>query len=143
MRSICSSTCRRVFLTLVALGAVWMESAAADNYSFLKNTPLGAFTDEDHALMTQNVEAVVTNAQTPAKRSWQNPQTGHSGTAESLLAFSGPKGESCKRIRVINKAGSRDGKATYTLCNGEAGWQLASSDYAPMPKSKDKTKSAN
>jgi hypothetical protein len=115
-----------------------MQSASANNLTFLKQTPMAAFTDEDHALMMQNVEAVLADATTPAKRDWNNPKTGHSGTTETLIAFSGPKGESCKRLRVTNKAGSRDGKATYTHCKGDAGWQLASSDYAPVPKSSGK-----
>jgi hypothetical protein len=115
-----------------------MQSAFANNLSFLKQSPMAAFTDEDHALMMQSVEAVLSDAKTPVKRDWNNPKTGHSGTTETLIAFSGPKGESCKRLRVINKAGSRDGRATYTLCKGDAGWQLASSDYAPVPKSSSK-----
>jgi hypothetical protein len=123
-----------VFVALV-LG---MHSAVANNLSFLKQTPMAAFTDEDHALMMQNVEAVLSDANTPAKRDWNNPKTGHSGTTETLVAFSGPKSESCKRLRVANKAGGRDSKATYTLCKGDAGWQLASSDYAPVPKGSGK-----
>jgi hypothetical protein len=123
-----------VFVSLV-LG---MQSAFANNLSFLKQTPMAAFTDEDHALMMQNVEAVLSDATTPHKRDWNNPKTGHSGTTETLIAFSGPKGESCKRLRVINKAGGRDSRATYTLCKGDAGWQLASSDYAPVPKGSGK-----
>ena len=131
-----NSTCgvSRSALVLGATLALGMQSAFANNLSFLKQTPMAAFTEQDHALMMQNVESVLADAHTPAKREWNNPQTGHSGTTETLLAFSGPKGESCKRLRVINKAGSRDSKATYTLCKGDAGWQLASSDYAPVPK---------
>jgi hypothetical protein len=123
-----------VFVSLV-LG---MQSTFANNLSFLKQTPMAAFTDEDHALMMQNVEAVLSDATTPNKRDWSNPKTGHSGTTETLIAFSGPKSESCKRLRVINKAGGRDSRATYTLCKGDAGWQLASSDYAPVPKANSK-----
>jgi hypothetical protein len=116
-----------------------MPSAFANNLSFLKQSPMAAFTDEDHALMMQNVETVLEDAKTPTKLDWNNPKTGHSGTTETLIAFSGPKGESCKRLRVINKAGSRNSNATHTLCKGDAGWQLASSDYAPVPKSSGKS----
>ena len=128
----------RAALVAGAVLVFGMHSAFANNLSFLKQAPVAAFTDQDYALMMENVELVLADATTPVKRDWKNSQTGHSGTAETLVVFNGPKGESCKRLRVTSKAGSRDGKAMYTLCKGDAGWQLASSDYAPVPKSSGK-----
>jgi hypothetical protein len=125
---------RRMLVSVVLTGTFAMQLAQANNLTFLKQSPIAAFTGEDYDLMTRNVDAVLTNAKMPAKSEWRNPQTGNSGTAEALLEFSGPKGERCKRLRVVNKAGSRDSRATYTLCRNETGWHLASSDYAPVPK---------
>jgi len=123
------------------IACLGMQSALAHNLYFLRNSSIAAFTDEDYALMTQNAVKVLSDDKTPAKASWENPQTGSSGTAETLLAFSGPKGEPCKRLKLTNKAGSRHDQASHTLCHSdETGWQLASSDYAPMPKSSGKKK---
>jgi hypothetical protein len=122
------------FVSIVTMFAA--SNALASNLTFLNDTPLAAFTDEDYAIMRQNAETVLSDAKTPAKREWKNPKTKSSGTAETLAAFAGPKGEPCKRIQIVNHAAGRDSKASYTLCTMDAeGWRLVPSDYA-TPKGK-------
>jgi hypothetical protein len=109
--------------------------AHAGNLSYLKDAPIAKFNDEDVQLMTSNAQAVLADAKTPLSRSWANSKTNHSGTAESLLEFLGPKGIPCKRLRVTQRADGRESKATYTYCNMDAeGWRMVSSEFAPTPK---------
>ena len=115
------------------------HAVLAGNASFLKDTPLEVFTEEDQQLMFDNAEAALSDAKTPAKREWKNPKTGSSGSAESLTAFTGPKNESCKRVQIVNHAQGRTSKGNYTVCNmGADGWKLVPSDYAKpkMPEKK-------
>jgi hypothetical protein len=107
----------------------------AGNLSFLRNSPMASFNDEDVRLMMANAEAAVLDTKLRSPRTWENPATKHTGTAETLLSYSGPNGIACKRLRIANQAGSNKGRATFTVCNrDEKGWQLVPSDFAPVPK---------
>ncbi len=129
---------RSIFLSLTISLAVSVSAigvATAGNWSFLSNTPMAKFTKEDLGLMVQTAEAVVTDAKTPAIRRWKNAATGNSGELKTLLAFTGPRGEPCKRLHIVNRAGKQEGKATYTVCDMPPdSWRLVPSDFAPVPK---------
>jgi hypothetical protein len=118
-----------------AASLIALSTVQANNLSFLKDTPMANFNDEDIRLMTQSAADALADAKTPSSREWENTATNHSGTAKTLKAFEGPKGIACKRLRLTTHSGNRDGKSAYTLCNmGEDGWKIVPNDYAPMPK---------
>ncbi len=124
---------RRAWLTASIL--IVAEGAYADNWTFLKETPIAKFDDEDVRLLLDAANAAVADAATPAQRQWKNERTGHYGELRTLASFAGPNGAHCKRLRVTNHASGRESKATYTLCDlPPKGWQWVPSDFAPAPK---------
>src|SRR5262249_48915490 len=128
-------------VTLLVVGFVCFAtvlSAQAANLSFLHDSAMSEFNDEDVRLLTDAFNAVVADQKTPVSRKWKNDASGNSGELRALAAFPGPKGEACKRVRITNQAKKYSGKATYTVCKMPEGWQLVPSDYAPMPPPKKK-----
>lgn len=98
---------------------------------------MSAFNDEDTRLMMNAASTAVADDKTPNQHAWKNGATGHHGIVETLQSYSSAKGETCKRIRISNTAGSRTDRATYTVCNMPPdGWRLVPSDYAPAQKGK-------
>jgi hypothetical protein len=111
----------------------------AGNNSFVSDAPIGKFTEEDMTMMNVNLDATVADEKVRIVHSWNNPNTTHSGTAETLVTFAGPKGITCKRVSITNRASSLAGKGQYTLCKmPEQGWTFVPNEYAPMPKTTGK-----
>jgi hypothetical protein len=118
--------------SLIALTIVFAAIAHAGNMSFLKDSAIEQFNDEDIRLMIAAVNEVVADQHTPAKRQWKNEATGNYGSLQTAVADNGPSGEKCKRLRVENHAGSRAGKSTYTMCDiPPDGWRWVPSDFVP------------
>jgi len=93
--------------------------------------------DEDVRLLMEAVTAVVSDEVAPAKRQWKNQRTGHYGELRATSAFAGPNELRCKRLRIVNHAGTRESKSVYTMCDMPPdGWRLVPSDFAPPPKPK-------
>jgi hypothetical protein len=113
--------------------------AQAGNSSFIIDAPIGRFTDEDVKRMNANIDQTVVDTRVRVVHSWSNPATEHSGTAETLQAFTGPDGVPCKRVRIANRAGNLKGQGQYTLCKVDGKeWTFVPNDYAPHPKTDGK-----
>lgn len=115
----------------LALVTVCGQDAAAGNLSFLDDSAITKFNDEDVRLMRENLQAVADDGKTPSERSWKNPATGHEGSIESLKAFTGHGGLACKKLRVTNIASDLQSRAVYTMCKSNEGdWRLAPKEPA-------------
>jgi hypothetical protein len=114
-----------------ALLMICALSSRAQDWTSLKDTAVAKFDAEDIRLMIANAEAVAERSQTPASSSWKNAATGHSGRAESLRAFAGRDGVSCKTLRITNVAGELRGVKAYTVCKfANCGWRVVPREYA-------------
>jgi hypothetical protein len=105
----------------------------AGNLSFLENTSVARFNDEDVSLMMKNVEQVLESTSHVSKQEWSNPKTGAAGFAETRGQFTAADGTLCKRLRVGNKARgvATAGESNYTVCKyPDRGWTL---DPSAMP----------
>lgn len=121
---------RYALLPLLVLMAANMSYAG--NLSFLKDSAIAKFDDEDVRLLMEAVTAVLSDTAAPTKRQWRNERTGHFGELRTSSMLLGRNGVSCKRLRVVNHAGTRKSKATYTMCNiPPDGWRLVPSDFVP------------
>ena len=115
---------------IVMLCLLQISATLAGNNSFISDAPIGKFTDEDLQMMNANIEATLADSKVRVEHAWNNPKTQHSGTAETLQAFSGP-GMPCKRISVTNRAGNLKGKGQYTLCKMvDKEWTYVPKDFA-------------
>ena len=132
---------RQVFPSLLATALFLLQTslAQAGNSSFIIDAPIGRFTDEDIKLMNANIELTVADTKVRIVHSWSNPNTKHSGTAETLQALAGPDDVPCKRVRITNRAGNLKGQGQYTLCKVDGkDWTFVPNDYAPQLKTDGK-----
>ena len=113
------------------LRATYAAVAIAGNLSFLNDSAISKFDEEDMRLMSESVQAVANDDATPSQRSWKNAASGHEGSIESLKAFTGHGGLACKKLRITNVAGDLRSKAVYTMCKSNEGdWRLAPKEPA-------------
>ena len=111
---------------LIASCAV-VAPATAGNLSFLNQTPLGHFKSDDMELMRQNARKVLDDPAANARQDWTNPNTGASGWAQVRSQFTSTAGETCKRLRVVNKVKGLESNSTYTVCkSNDADWAIHS-----------------
>ena len=115
--------CARLLALSVSALSVFAVHAA--NLSFLNNSPVSLFQQEDVDLMTENARKVLDSSDPAAKQSWSNPKTGASGFAQAKGQFTSSNGLPCKRLRVMNKARNLQSDSVYTLCkSADRGWVI-------------------
>jgi surface antigen len=102
-----------------------LQPAHAVNLSFLKNTPVAAFTDEDIAIAQDHIRDALNNGKNGEVVQWENPNSGAAGEYTLLKTYQ-RDGVTCRRIKVIHSAKKRRGESAYTLCQTAAGtWRWA------------------
>jgi hypothetical protein len=115
-------TIRARCLALIA-GCTAAIAASAGNLSFLANSPVSYFTQEDMDLMQENSMTVLDAPGASPKHSWSNTKTGASGWAQVRGQFTSSDGVPCKRLRIVNKAKGLESDATYSVCKyADRGW---------------------
>jgi len=120
----------RLLVLLCGLGAVITSPAA--NLTFLQNSPISYFQDDDVSMMLANAKAVLDSV-SGAKQQWSNPRTGAAGMAQIKGRFTATDGTPCARLRVVNKARGVESDIVYTVCkNPERGWAV-DPDAKPPP----------
>jgi signal transduction histidine kinase len=101
-------------LLLLILGFVQVAGAQA-GWGFLKDSPVGNFTDEDVAMLEEALQNALESSDTAARR-WENPKTKNSGELRVLRSFTSEEGRTCKRVQVDNYAHGKKGSSKQTLC---------------------------
>jgi hypothetical protein len=111
----------RVILTagLMACGSV-----SAANLGFLGNAPISRMTAEDIDLLYATAVEVLENARDGDAMGWENAATSASGSLRPLETYAGKNGETCRSLRVINRAGGMVSQNTIPLCKGPDGWKM-------------------
>jgi hypothetical protein len=137
-------TDRRCQVLLIVLLLTQSVLALAQPLPFMKSSPYASFKGKDYELMSANFKAVLESDETHVRREWSNSKTGSSGFAEVLSQFVATDGAPCKRMHLVNRAGGREGEATYAVCKyPERGWLLhpdaepAKKPATPEPESKE------
>jgi surface antigen len=120
---------RRALLSVLAgalLGAlVCPPGFAQGNMGFLRDTPFAHFRGNDSKLLREAALAVLKDAKAGNSQSWQNPDTGHSGTVTLDRMFAGSNGQPCGLLRVDSRTRQVSGSSTMTVCQRADGqWQL-------------------
>jgi surface antigen len=112
------------FLALVWL-ALGLHSAHAVNLSFLKNTPITAFTDEDIAMAQDHIRNALNHGKNGDVVQWENTNSGATGEYTLLKTYQ-RNGATCRRVNVVHSAKGRRGESVQTLCQTSEGtWQWA------------------
>ena len=98
---------------------------AQGNLGFLRDTPFAHFRGNDSKLLREAALAVLKDAKAGNTQSWQNPDTGHSGTVTLDRMFAGSNGRPCGVLRVDSRTRQVSGSSTMTVCQTADGqWQL-------------------
>lgn len=91
----------------------------------LKGTPLSAFTDEDISLFEAAQSEALEERRDGSVVSWENPDTGASGTVTPLQTDRRGDGE-CRLLRIVNRADNRQGESQFWFCRQPDGqWKIA------------------
>ncbi len=114
-----------VCVTLVLAMASSATARQRGGYmSWLAETPVSKFNDEDKKMLHDAAEAVV-SGEAGNSRSWENPKTGNHGMLTLLASFNGSDGRPCHQVRVQNHAKGLSGDQKVTICKDpERGWLL-------------------
>jgi surface antigen len=107
------------FVPGILLLILGLHSAHAVNLSFLKNTPVAAFTDEDIAIAQDHIRDALNNGEDGEVVQWENPSSGAAG-AYTLLKTYQRDDAKCRRVKVIHSAKGRRGESAHTLCQTSA-----------------------
>ena len=91
----------------------------------LRDTPAEQFNEQDYALFDAALIKALEKLPADASATWENPQTGSSGSSTVLKTFE-HGGQACKRVRIENRARNRTGSTVFDFCQQPDGrWALA------------------
>jgi surface antigen len=89
--------------------------AFSGNWSFLKNSPVESFDDDDWSLLKKTAREALENGENGIAVTWVNQKTGHSGTITPLTTKD-HNGSTCRKTKFFNSANEMTGSAVFYLC---------------------------
>lgn len=112
------TTSALVWLVLAA-GASLSTPAFAQNYGFMRDTPISRFDKEDMRLHNQAAQAALDAPDLGKPFAWRNPKSGNSGSATATAS----QREGCRKLTVETKASIGSAKNEFHLCKVEGKWR--------------------
>ena len=118
----------RIFALILPLFAVLTLTTPgvyAVNWMFLEDSPAAYFTDEDWRLISVLGEGALEQQQDGEMGEWENPESGNSGSITPVKSYKAADGQSCRKLKVVERAKGMVEETTVDLCkldNGE--WVL-------------------
>lgn len=107
----------------IALGLA--ATAIAGNLSFLASAPAGKFNDEDLRIQREAALDLLRDGKVGDNREWHNPDSTAKGTITVTKIFRSEEGFHCKTLHLENFAEGLKGRASFPVCEIEAGsWQI-------------------
>jgi surface antigen len=120
------------------LAIIWLlagsASAVAQNLNFLRDSPIGWLDDQDRAILTETIDAMLA-APDGTTTNWLNPATGSGGRIQVLDTHEA-LGTTCRRMLMRNEAKGRKSGGEFRLCLAKDGsWKFAPNEDAPTANS--------
>jgi len=110
---------------LISIISLFVSSAWADNFSFLRDSPIRYFTEQDAILYKAATERVLNNYSDGKKMRWSNPKTQAGGVlVPSHTARE--NGVVCRNVTASITAESRSGQSTFRYCKIKGVWKIVS-----------------
>jgi hypothetical protein len=114
-------TYARIFLLALLASAV---PAMAGNWNFIKDTPYGNFTPEDHKMFDEVLNTMLDKGSDGDSRAWSNPATKAGGEIKVVNSFK--RGETpCRTLSIANRAKVYSATGEYKFCKKTDKWALA------------------
>ena len=120
----------RIAITFCALFSLSLALAPAfaqggGQYGWLRASPLSVFTEVDWEMLRKNARGALDGAADGTTASWENPDTGHSGSVTVLSSYE-EDGRRCRKAKFTNEARGMTGIQTHRLCKVDDGtWKIA------------------
>lgn len=102
--------------------------AGAFDARFLNQAPIRFMNDADIAAMQRTVQEVLEEAKDGETRTWENPDSGNSGSVTAVESFARDD-LPCRRIELVNhaeRATAGEARSVMDLCRVEGTWKLLS-----------------
>ena len=87
-------------------------------FGWLRASPVSLFTPTDWEILRRNARDALDDAEDGTTASWQNPDTGHSGSVTVVSTFE-EDGRRCRKATFRNEARGMKGEQTHRLCKVE------------------------
>lgn len=114
-----------IVLALCAFGAT--PAVRAANKSFLHGTALVNLRDSDRKLQNEAALQALEDPDTNALREWKNPESGHSGRAQSSGHYKSEDGLGCRKLKLWTQAKGIENQFAFPVCKTQDGaWFIAS-----------------
>ena len=98
--------------------------AMAANMSFLDNTPISRFNDQDNKMLQAAFRKAMDEGDNGATVEWKNEKTTSGGTITPLESFE-RQGAQCRKARVTTEHKLLKGEGQYNFCKNPKGtWKL-------------------
>lgn len=115
----------RALLAALAVSLACAAPARAANMWFMKDTPYGHFTKEDHKVFRAALREALEDGTEGQARSWSNPKTEAGGEITPLKSFE-RESRKCRKAALSTKAKGRTASGEYNFCrNADGKWGLA------------------
>ena len=113
-----------------------LGAAHAGNLSFLNDTAMSKFNDDDVRIMQETVFSLLKDGTAGQSQSWANPKSTAKGTITVTNVFQSTEGFACKTIRIENSAQGLQGRSTYPVCRIPPGddWKIYSGAKPAAPQ---------
>jgi surface antigen len=112
-------------LLAAALATLPAAASAAGQFGWLRASPLSVFTEVDWEMLRKNARGTLDESPDGTTSSWENPDTGHSGSVTVLSTYE-EDGRRCRKAKFTNEARGMTGIQTHRLCKVADGtWKIA------------------
>ena len=109
---------------LLAFILAFAMPSLATNLNFMKDTPFGNFTEEDHAIFEKALYDILDNGADGEIRTWSNENTKAGGKIKVLESFKRDD-FNCRSLAIANQASGRSNTGKYNFCKLENGkWKI-------------------
>jgi surface antigen len=112
------TTSTRAWLLLAAAASL-STPVLAQNYGFMRDTPVSRFNKEDMRLHNQAAQTALDAPDLGKPVAWSNPKSGNSGSATAAAS----KREGCRMLTVETKASIGSAKNEFHLCKIDGKWK--------------------
>jgi surface antigen len=115
---------RLAALITVIIGCVFSISASGFNLSFLEDSPVAYFSDEDVDLMLDTFDRAMESNKDGEMSQWSNPKSGNGGTI-TVLETTTRDNQSCRKARIENQTKNSKGRSEFLFCQATDGsWKI-------------------
>lgn len=109
-------------LFLTFLSCISFTTLYASNYSFMHDSAIFHFDDNDTTMMSANIQYTLDRTRDGKKSIWKNPNTHAWGYAIPSRTVK-RNGTTCRALEVFNEADKVRGTSSYTFCKIKGEWK--------------------